>query len=347
MPIYGLPFSDEQLFNGINLILPAWVLLLVAPRWKYTATISAASALLMSAFYAALLVTSMLSGPETAKINIKDMFSLQGVSRLMATPSIVLPCWVHYAAFDLWVGRWMAADAVGRGMPQLLLIPCLACTLFFGPGGFLIYWAVRLPFKKANGKKKSFHTLVKMLAQRASTLRVSAQRPASLRRPIRAPRLVVRAGAAEEEEPLPFPLCKPTEVKKLYQDKGYVVLDIRTPEENDEASKKWFVNLPVAFETEKGPKFNGKFRAQFQAKFANKMSRVILACDDGNDRTGLAASVISELGYTSILCLEGGIDAYLKVDPLTAQDKKPKWRLTGQTSGVRYAYNDGDEDDSA
>ncbi len=44
---------------------------------------------------------------------------------------------------------------------------------------------------------------------------------------------------------------------------------------------------------------------------------------------------------------EGGILEYLKIDPLDSKDKAPKWRLTGQTSGVRYAYNDGTFDDSA
>ncbi len=71
------------------------------------------------------------------------------------------------------------------------------------------------------------------------------------------------------------------------------------------------------------------------------------ACDDGSDRTALTCEVLAELGYTNVMTLEGGVNAYLEHDPLTAQDKKPVWKLTGQTSGVRYAYNDGDGDDSA
>ncbi|KAJ9512635.1 hypothetical protein QJQ45_029252 [Haematococcus lacustris] len=80
---------------------------------------------------------------------------------------------------------------------------------------------------------------------------------------------------------------------------------------------------------------------EFVEMFPNKMSRVLIACDDGTDRTELAYGMIEELGYSSVKVVEGGIFAVLEVDPLDAKDKAPKWRLVGQTSGVRYAFNDG------
>lgn len=167
--------------------------------------------------------------------------------------------------------------------------------------------------------------------------------------PKRAQLAVVASGNGNgaEIDPTSYPACTPAQMKKLYQDKGYIVLDVRTPQENAEGSKKWFTNLPIAFETEQGPAFNKKFRAQIQKEFANRMSRIIVACDDGSDRTALTCEVLAELGYTNVMTLEGGVNAYLAHDPLTAADKKPVWKLTGQTSGVRYAYNDGDGDDSA
>lgn len=158
-------------------------------------------------------------------------------------------------------------------------------------------------------------------------------------------RCTVRVRAGDEAASLP--LVQAYQVKELYQEKGYTFLDIRTPQENAEGAKKWWVNLPIAFETPDGPKFNGRFRAQFQQRFPNKLSRVIIACDDGGDRTELAGDVLSELGYTAVKALEGGTDAYFEMEPLTDADKAPKWRLTGQTSGVRYAYDDGESDDSA
>ena len=53
------------------------------------------------------------------------------------------------------------------------------------------------------------------------------------------------------------------------------------------------------------------------------------------------------LGYTSIKTIEGGCNAYIEFDPLDESDKKPRWKLTGSSSGARHAYNDGKADDSA
>lgn len=55
MPIPGLSFTDEQLWDGINAALPAWALLLLAPRWRYTMPLVTLTAVAFSALYAATL----------------------------------------------------------------------------------------------------------------------------------------------------------------------------------------------------------------------------------------------------------------------------------------------------
>ena len=52
--------------------------------------------------------------------------------------------WIHYLAFDLFVGAWEVRDAQARGIHHLLVIPCLFLTLMAGPGGLLLYWAIRI-----------------------------------------------------------------------------------------------------------------------------------------------------------------------------------------------------------
>ncbi|KAL6756202.1 hypothetical protein V8C86DRAFT_2654812 [Haematococcus lacustris] len=136
-------------------------------------------------------------------------------------------------------------------------------------------------------------------------------------------------------------VVQPYEVKALVNDKGFTFIDVRTPEEHAEGAKRYMKSMPVAFMSEKGPRMNNRFKQEFVEMFPNKMSRVLIACDDGTDRTELAYGMIEELGYSSVKVVEGGIFAVLEVDPLDAKDKAPKWRLVGQTSGVRYAFNDG------
>lgn len=76
-------------------------------------------------------------------------FTLTSVAAAFAMPGLGLTFWIHYLAFDLWVGAWEAEDAAERGVPHALLLPCLIATFLIGPLGLLIYLgltrAVRRP----------------------------------------------------------------------------------------------------------------------------------------------------------------------------------------------------------
>ena len=52
--------------------------------------------------------------------------------------------WVHYLAFDLFVGSWQVRDAQERGIPHLAVVPSLILTFLFGPVGLLLYFIIRL-----------------------------------------------------------------------------------------------------------------------------------------------------------------------------------------------------------
>jgi hypothetical protein len=72
--------------------------------------------------------------------------SIAGVRGLFANDSALAAGWLHYLAFDMFVGTWIARDSVERRVPALLVAPCLALTLMFGPAGFLAYALLRLAF---------------------------------------------------------------------------------------------------------------------------------------------------------------------------------------------------------
>ena len=65
--------------------------------------------------------------------------TLAGVATLFSNPWALLAGWIHYLAFDLLIGTWEARDARERGVPHLLLVPCLVLTFLFGPAGWLLY----------------------------------------------------------------------------------------------------------------------------------------------------------------------------------------------------------------
>ncbi|MBA3548653.1 MAG: DUF4281 domain-containing protein [Nannocystis sp.] len=125
--------------NGFALL--GWLLLAFAPRWRFThaAVVSGAMSLVLAALYSALLLRYYGSAGG-------GFSSLPDIVKLFSDPAMVLLGWVHYLAFDLFIGGWELRDAQRRGVPHLLLLPCLGLTLMFGPVGLLLYFGVRRLF---------------------------------------------------------------------------------------------------------------------------------------------------------------------------------------------------------
>jgi hypothetical protein len=69
--------------------------------------------------------------------------SLPAVRKLFANDWALLAGWVHYLAFDLFVGAWIARDAEQAGVSRWFLIPILPLTFLFGPAGFLLFQAIK------------------------------------------------------------------------------------------------------------------------------------------------------------------------------------------------------------
>lgn len=69
--------------------------------------------------------------------------SLAGVRQLFSGDWTLLGGWVHYLAFDLFVGAWIAGAAERAGLTRLWLIPVLPLTFLFGPSGLLLFFIIR------------------------------------------------------------------------------------------------------------------------------------------------------------------------------------------------------------
>ena len=70
--------------------------------------------------------------------------SIGEVRALFANDSALAAGWLHYLAFDLFVGAWIVRDGTARGIYKLLILPSLPLTFLFGPAGLLLYLLVRL-----------------------------------------------------------------------------------------------------------------------------------------------------------------------------------------------------------
>ena len=136
--------SPEQLFSVCGaLVLPGWLLLVFLPRWKWTARLVCPVVLpgLLAVVYLWLAATTLGRTPG-------DFGSLAGVSQLFQNPRALLAGWIHYLAFDLFVGSWEVRDAQRVGLHHLLVVPCLVLTFLLGPVGLLLYFALRAGLRR-------------------------------------------------------------------------------------------------------------------------------------------------------------------------------------------------------
>jgi hypothetical protein len=129
----------NQLFSFCSTFaLLGWILLLVAPRWKWTRVLvlSGAWSLVLSLVYLVLAVRFM---PGAAG----GFGSIAEVRTLFSHDALLLAGWVHYLAFDLLVGAFEVRQAIERGIPHLLLVPVLVLTFLLGPVGLLLFFVIR------------------------------------------------------------------------------------------------------------------------------------------------------------------------------------------------------------
>ncbi|MCI0441883.1 DUF4281 domain-containing protein [bacterium] len=138
----------EMLFNISGLfVLPFWFLMIVAPHWRVT------SQILKSPFViiAPVIAYVMLVLPQIGSLLPKVLGpELPEIATLLGTPQGATIAWMHFLAFDLFVGRWAYLDSRERGISAWLMAPILFFILMLGPLGFLLYLVVRLAWIKIN-----------------------------------------------------------------------------------------------------------------------------------------------------------------------------------------------------
>lgn len=136
--------TPDQLFQIVNtIVLPAWLLLIIAPFWKWTGRITVGIIVtLLSIAYVVLLVEGIGS------LDLESFGSLAGVMELFTEPQAVVMGWIHYLAFDLMVGWFIVNNAAKHEINRFLLIPCLLLSFMLGPTGLLLYFLLRLVITK-------------------------------------------------------------------------------------------------------------------------------------------------------------------------------------------------------
>jgi len=69
--------------------------------------------------------------------------SLANVSLLFENPGLLLAGWLHYLAFDLFIGCYIMRTGHQLKLSLWLVLLCLPFTFMFGPVGLLLFYIIR------------------------------------------------------------------------------------------------------------------------------------------------------------------------------------------------------------
>jgi hypothetical protein len=131
--------TPDQVFQIANpLALLGWLVLLASPFAPRAAQAVSAAAvpLLLALAYSGLILAFWWEAPG-------GFSTLTQVQALFTDPFIALAGWLHYLAFDLFLGAWEVRTARTEAIPHWLVIPCLVLTFLFGPAGLLAFAVLR------------------------------------------------------------------------------------------------------------------------------------------------------------------------------------------------------------
>ncbi|MCZ8342595.1 MAG: ABA4-like family protein [Leptospira sp.] len=133
-----LLLDPKTIFNLVNgIALFAWVGLVLLPNPKL---IQLYRVYLIGLFFGIAYSIFIAVGMSSAEGSFS---SLDGVRSLFMNDYALLAGWIHYLAFDLFLGVWETNDAKESGIPKYLLIPCLIFTFYIGPFGYLLYIIIK------------------------------------------------------------------------------------------------------------------------------------------------------------------------------------------------------------
>jgi hypothetical protein len=125
--------DPDQLFRVCNLVaVLGWILLIFFRSYRWALVLPP----LFGVLYAVLVGIHYGDTPGGFR-------TLPDVASLFSNHWMLLAGWIHYLAFDLFVGSWEVRDAKEKGINHLFIIPALALTFMFGPAGLVLYLITR------------------------------------------------------------------------------------------------------------------------------------------------------------------------------------------------------------
>ena len=121
-----------------NIAMLAWLFLLIVPKWKYTIP----SVVSFIIFFLSISYTFIII--KALPLIKPDVFSsLSSIRNLFANDTTLLAGWIHYLAFDLFVGVYIVKEAQKYFIHRSIVTILLPLTFLFGPIGYVAFQIIK------------------------------------------------------------------------------------------------------------------------------------------------------------------------------------------------------------
>jgi len=129
--------QPESVFSVCNTsALLGWIILVAGFRKPWAVQAARGLAIAFAAVY--ILVLASHFGEAEGGFG-----TLAEVMALFTNKWVALGGWVHYLAFDLFVGAWIVEQGQKDGLALWRFLPALPLTFLFGPAGLLLFTLIR------------------------------------------------------------------------------------------------------------------------------------------------------------------------------------------------------------
>ncbi len=130
-------------------VIPFWLMMILIPNSRITKILvnSVIIPLILAITYVYVIYKTILL--DESLLQIFQLYSnLDSLYTLFSIESFLLIFWLHFLALNLFLGSWIASDAVKYGMPRGLVFFPLILVYFTGPVGLVLYWFFRIFYAK-------------------------------------------------------------------------------------------------------------------------------------------------------------------------------------------------------
>lgn len=142
-PALAVPLETLFGYAGQAAMIGWLILILLPRRWP--------ALLFVPRFLIPFSLSMLYAGLIFAQVYTVDgggFGSLAQVKVLFGKDELLLAGWVHYLAFDLFIGGWIAVQADRLGIARLIQAPILAATFMFGPVGLALFMMMRAGYRR-------------------------------------------------------------------------------------------------------------------------------------------------------------------------------------------------------